>query len=166
MLLFSVSQSFSQATNNVFSLFSNVEIRIDTNSYLYVKNKIAIGGEVYLPFEFSKNDAVIELRLYRKAATPDGLKVIGSNDYLVQDSLKLINGQYYRARLKFNDLSNTEFAGIKFSTGSTDELFLPIYPYSHTYATIYPGEGDVFIGEEKSFEVVSNNMNNIVVDER
>lgn len=166
VLLFSVSQSFSQATNNVFSLFSNVEIRIDTNSYSYVKNKIAIGGEVYLPFEFSKNDAVIELRLYRKAATPDGLKVIGSNDYLVQDSLKLINGQYYRARLKFNDLSNTEFAGIKFSTGSTDELFLPIYPYSHTYATIYPGEGDVFIGEEKSFEVVSNNMNNIVVDER
>jgi hypothetical protein len=31
---------------------------------------------------------------------------------------------------------------------------------------MYPGEGDVFIGEEKSFEIVSNNIQNLVVDER
>ena len=166
ILLVSVSQSFAQSNNPLFAMFSNIEIRIDTNVYSYPKNKINIGGEVYLPFEFSKNDAVIELRLYIKPNTPDGLKVLSSSDYVVQDSLQIINGRYFRARIKFNDLSNTDFAGIKLSTSASDALFLPVYPYSLTYATIYPGEGEVFIGEEKSFEIVSNNVNNIVTDER
>jgi hypothetical protein len=61
VLLFSVSQSFSKATCNGFSLFSNGEILIDTNVYSYEKNKITVGGEVYLPFEFSKNDAERDL---------------------------------------------------------------------------------------------------------
>lgn len=166
VLLFSVFQSLSQLYNATFSLFSNVEVRIDTNVYSYENNKIAISGESYLPFEFSKNDAVIELRFFKNASTPDGLKIIISKDYIAQDSLKLINGQYYRARVKFNDLSNTEFVGIKLSALGIEELFLPLYPYSQTYATVYPRESDVFIGEEKSFEIVSNNINNIVVDER
>jgi hypothetical protein len=166
LLSFSVSKSFAQSSNPLFGMFSNVEIRIDTNVYDYWKSKIKLGGEVYLPFEYSQNDAVVELRLYRKAGAPEGIQLNASADYLIQDSLQLINGQYYRGRIKFNNLSSADFTGIKLSTPEKGVLLLPVYPFSNTYATMYPGEGDIFIGEEKSFEIVTNNAANILVDER
>lgn len=166
LLALSAFQSVAQSKKTPFELFSNVEIRIDTSSYSYWNNRINLGNETYLPFEFSKNDEVIELRLYSKAGSPTGIRLVTSNDYIIQDTLQLINGKYLRARIKFKDLSNIDFAGIKLMTPESGLLFLPIYPFSNTYATMYPGEGDVFIGEEKSFEIVSNNIQNLVIDER
>jgi hypothetical protein len=165
-LLIGTEQLLSQGVNPLFTEFSEVEIRIDTTVYSYSKSRIKIAGETFIPFEFTKNDPVVELRLYKKANSPAAIKLLPSSDYVIQDSLQIINGQYFRARVKFNDLTATDFAGIKLSTSVSSVLFLPLYPYSQTYATMYPGDGDVFIGEEKSFEIVSNNANNIVVDER
>jgi len=166
LLIISMNQLKAQGSNPVFSQFSDIEIRIDTNVFSYHQNRIKIAGEQYIPFEFSKNNSIVELRLYKKANSPAEIKLLTSNDYSIQDSLQLINGRYYRAKIQFNNLSTAAFTGIKLSTSTTQMLFLPIYPYSNTYATIYPGEGEVFIGEEKSFEVVSNNESNIVIDER
>jgi len=158
--------AWAQEQNPFSSSFADVELRIDTTVFSYYKNKIKVGGEYYLPFEFLDIRAVVEIRLYRKANSPAGLQLLSSGDYSILDSLELINGRYYRGRVKFSDLTKAEFVGIKMSTSEGTTLFLPVYPYSQTYANIYPGEGDLFIGEEKSFEVISNQIDNLVLDER
>jgi hypothetical protein len=164
--------AFAQQTNVLSgTVFNEVEIRVDTAMYAYSKNRISVGGEQYLPFHFTRNDQTIEVRLYLRNNVQAGIRSIGlprSDDYTVLDSLTLINAEYYRTRIRFNDLSNTEFPAFQVDVQVQDvrRLFLPLLPFTATYATIYPGEGDLYIGEEKRFEIISNNIENLKIDQR
>jgi hypothetical protein len=163
---------FAQQSNVLSgTVFNEVEIRVDTAMYSYSNNRISVGGEHYLPFHFNRNDQTVEIRLYLRNNVQAGIRSIRlprSDDYTVLDSLTLINAEYYRTRIRFNDLSNTEFPAFQVDVQVQDvrQLFIPLLPFTATYATIYPGEGDLYIGEEKRFEIISNNIENLKIDQR
>src|SRR5690554_5251667 len=66
-------------------------------------------------------------------------------------------------KVQFQDLANASLLNLNIVQ---EEQVIPIalFPYTHTYATIYPGEGDLYIGDEKTFELVTNNPDNIIID--
>lgn len=150
---------------------SEIEIRVDTFLFTYTSNRVLLGGENYLPFHFSKNDQTIELRFVVRPATQSNIKAISlekSDDFVILDSLSFVNEQYYRTRIRFRDLANTDFPALKINVvrNNTKQILIPLLPFSESYATLNVSEGDLYIGEEKRFEVLSNNLENLKIDQR
>lgn len=157
--------------NPVDRYLSDVEIRIDTNVFSWSQDFHAIANEKRLAFYFERNEAVAEVRFYPKNTQETKIKkVLPSLFYSVIDSVILINDEYYSLKIRFNDLSTVDQLTITpvINRQGGDELNLriPLSPYTNTYATVYPGDGDLFIGEEKSFEIVTNNADNLKFDTR
>lgn len=163
--------TFAKAQSAVNRYFSEVEIRIDTNVFSWSTNRFVLGKEDRLAFYFERNESLAEIRFYPTRPNED--KVIGlapSAFYTVVDTLKFINEAYYSTKIRFDDLSNAELlaitAELERQNGNTVNVRIPLQPHTNTYATIYPGDGDLFIGEEKSFEIVTNNAENLQFDTR
>jgi hypothetical protein len=142
--------------------FSSISLKIDTNVYYFEKDKQLLKDTWKLPFEFSEPDPTVLLQLKPSDSLPIDAtyKILSSRDYVVVDSLKLMIDGYYQCKIKFNDLLNDEFIGIQLKYKDA-VLEIPLLPYSNTFATIYPGDTDFFIGEEKTFETISNRIDNI-----
>ncbi|PKR81851.1 hypothetical protein CW751_00495 [Brumimicrobium salinarum] len=155
----------AKAQNNLFSHFSNVELRIDTNFYQLITDRVYVENEWKLPFEYSKNAPVVEFRIFpRKVGGKiPAMQLKQNSAYTIIDSLTLRIEGYYHCKVKFKDLAQVEFLNLQLQK---DEgvLGIPLFPYSNTYATIYPGDGDLYIGDEKSFELVTNNSDNIAIN--
>ena len=67
---------------------------------------------------------------------------------------------YYQFRIRFNNLLNDQFISLKLKYQQA-VMEIPLLPYSNTFATIYPGETEFYIGEEKTFDLVSNRIDNV-----
>jgi len=159
--------------NNVLSgsVLTDVEIRVDTSLFTYNNNRVLLSGEHYLPFHFSKNDPTVELRFLVRGGSQSNVKFISlekSEDYVILDSLSFVNEQYYRTRIRFKDLANTEFPALKINVvrNNSRQILIPLLPFSDAYATLNITEGDLYIGEEKRFEILSNNLANLKIDQR
>lgn len=153
------------AQNQIFSHFSDIQLRIDTNVYKYSLDRIYVEREWKLPFEFQKSDPVVEFRLFPRNSSEEQIKwQIGSkSEYKIIDSVSLRMDGYLHFKLQFTDLSQSDLLNLDLEKdGKT--LAVPLFPYTHTYASIYPGEGDLYIGDEKTFELVTNHPENIVIN--
>lgn len=148
--------------------FSNVEIKIDTALFSWKKDRLMINNEPHLSFAYQKNDPMVEVRFYPK----EGVKIQElkkSDRYKILDSLTWINDNYFRVKLRFNDISNDGLFALTpmvLKQGKKINLDLPLFPYTYTYATIQPGDVELFIGEEKQFEVITNHPENLNIDPR
>lgn len=159
--------------NNVFSgtVLRDIELRVDTMVYSYVSDRILVGGEYYLPFRFSNNEQTVELRIFPRNNTQASIKGLGlekSEDITLLDSLVWFNDSYYRTRIKFKDISNLEFPALKIDVERNNlrKILVPLLPFAETYATLNITDGDLYIGEERRFEVLSNNISNLKIDQR
>lgn len=153
------------------TVFNEVELRVDTAVYRFSSDKITFGGEQYLPFFYSRNDQLVDVRFYLRSNLQPGIKSISlarSEDFSLIDSLTLINGSYYHARIRFNDATRSEFPvlGLDVNVQDARRVVIPLYPYTKTYAALYPGDSELYTGEEKRFEVVTNNVSNLDLDFR
>lgn len=152
--------------------FENIELRIDTLSFSWNKNQVTFQNEKRLSFSYTKNSPLIELRFYPKSEnlSNDFIEdVLPSRDYTIIDSLAFVNDSYFSTKIRINDIANSDFSSIRFNTvkgGNKSTLVLPVFPHTNTYATIEPGDGDLFIGEEKSYELITNRPDNIKIDSR
>lgn len=148
--------------------FSNIELKIDTALFSWKSDQLKINNEPHLGFSYQKNESVVEVRFYPK----EGVKIkelISSGAFKATDSLTLINNEYYKIKIRFNDIANDgllSLTPIVLKDGKTINLDIPLFPHTSTYATIEPGDIDLFIGEEKQFEVISNNPENLNIDPR
>ena len=82
------------------------------------------------------------------------------------DSLLQINKEKIRFKVRFNDLINSNY--LKFSflykdsiRGDSGLYELNLLPFTDTYLKFYPQSDELYIGEEKVFELLSNNIENI-----
>lgn len=171
MTIVSIS-SFAQHRNVLSgTALQDIEIRVDTLSFSYNSNRVLLGGENYLPFKFSKNDQTIELRIFVRNNVQSAVKKISiekSIDYDVLDSLRLVNNEYYQTRIRFKDIANLEFPSlvIKLVQGKEETVFIPLMPFTDNYATMNIESGDLYLGEETRFEILSNNIDNLKLDQR
>lgn len=153
------------AQSSLKSSISDVQLRIDTNIYKYSLDKIYVENEWKIPFGYQEINPIVEFRIFPKNKDVQSNKwtLNSTNEYKIIDSLTLRVDGYYHFKVQFLDLAQSNFLNINLSEdGKT--LAIPLFPYTHTYATIYPGEGDLYIGDEKTFELVTNHPDNIVID--
>jgi len=153
------------AQSSLFNHFSDVELRIDTNIFKYSTDRIYVENEWKLPFEYQENNPTVEFRLFPRMKNGEitSLRLVPNNEYRIIDSLTLRIEGYYHCKVQFNDLSQAVFLNLNIAQNE-QVIAIPIFPYTYTYATIYPGDGDLYIGDEKTFELVTNHPDNIVID--
>ncbi|RYM35586.1 hypothetical protein ERX46_00945 [Brumimicrobium glaciale] len=165
LTLFGIKPQSVTAQGNMFSYFSDIQLRIDTNIYKYSLDRIFVENEWKIPFEYQEINPIIEFRVFPHNKVVQNVNWIlkSTNEYKIIDSLTLRIDGYYHFKVQFSDLSQAEFLNISLEeNGKT--MAIPIFPYTHTYATIYPGESDLYIGDEKTFELITNQPDNIVID--
>lgn len=150
--------------------FEEVVLNVDTGSYSILHHKIKVNGKEYVAFRYVREDEECEIELIPKSVTLlKSLQLINSADFSVVDSLSLVNDNKFRGKIKFQNLSKTNFSTLRFSlqeAGSNDlKIFeLPVFPYTSTNVDFMPSSDELFIGEEKVFELGTNNINNIITD--
>jgi hypothetical protein len=176
MFLSSWSLAFSQKTFskqeqlNFSRYFEDIEFLIDTNLYTFSKNKIKFRDVDHLAFRYTKDESVAEIQVQAKPnQTLSFLKLLPSGDYQIIDSLTETLSGFYRAKIRFKNITKSDFVSLRFSfkESSIEEARfaeIRLFPYTQTNVNIYPGSDELFIGEEKVFELVCNNPNNIVAD--
>ncbi len=177
--LFSCIQSFAQrsfpakqdpAFAMVAKYFDDIELNIDTNSFNVYQDRIRFKDQDYLGFEYSKEDDVCEISLIPKTLIGiANLQLVGSGDFAIVDSLVYVNENTYRGKIKFNNLTKSNFTVLRFAfldviTKEPKILELPVFPYTNTFVRFLPSSDELFIGEEKVFELASNNVNNVIAD--
>jgi hypothetical protein len=148
------------------SVFRQVEIRIDTAVYTLSENSISdANGSNSLVFVYDNENPVAEVALsLKKAADADKLTLQPSGDYEILDSLYLIKDQY-KFKVRFKNLTESGFLKFVLSyydvkkVQTTEEIHL--FPCTQTSLSFTPGSDELFIGEEKTFDLLTNNPENI-----
>lgn len=157
--------STASEQESLLNYFSEVELRIDTNIYKYTTDKIYVENEWKTSFEYQEINPVVEFRLFPGVENGKTipLSLMPTNEYKIIDSLTLRVDGYYHCKVQFQDLSQASFLNLNIAV-EHKTLAIPLFPYTHTYATIYPGDGELYVGDEKTFELVTNHSDNIVID--
>jgi hypothetical protein len=148
-------------------VFKEIVLKTDTLSFSLSKDHLTVQGERHLAFQYFREEEVCEVRLYPYSFDHPGKpSLMPSGDYDIIDSLANINQEYYRLKVRFNALTRSQFLSFNFSfeKGPQKDDFvyqLKLFPYTHTFVKFYPETDDLYIGEEKTFDLVTNNLANI-----
>lgn len=145
---------------------AEVILRIDTMEYSRATSTITIGNEKKIAFEYNDPDEVCELILNFSKDIPGPLPtLVPSGDFSIIDSLAYFHNGQYKAKIRFTDLTRSEFLSVRLrfnssvDSGSLTEIKL--FPYTRTSVYFYPPADELYIGEEKIFELVSDNYENV-----
>ncbi len=151
------------------SPFIDARILVDTSEYTWKKNWVLEQNKKQLAFSYTEENQVAEVYLYFDGdADIDLIELVPSADYYLVDSL-ILNRDYARFKVRFNQLTSSDFLKylIRVKLDSSEQLVeLPIFPFTETYLELYPSTDELYIGEEKVFELTTNNAENIVADNR
>ena len=148
-------------------IFDDIVLRVDTSEFSFNNDQVLYQGRPHLAFSYSEPEAVCEVELFPAGGLDlAGLTLNPSGDYRLIDSLQIIKGRSIRFKLRFTDLVNSSFLKFSFSHPETSESGSPLaeinlLPYTDTYLKFYPLNEELFIGEEKVYELVTNNIENI-----
>jgi len=161
------SVSFSQIPSTIFS---KVEVRMDTMMFNTRDNLAVYNGENHLYLHFNEENPVCEVRVYPyRDDLFSRLMLVKSNDYTVLDSMVNINDEYYRFKVRFRNLYNTDFLNFTFAVSNSDSSeismeVIPLLPVTTTQVEFIPANNELFIGEEKVFPLITDNIRNIWID--
>ncbi len=161
LLLFCIpTVGFSQSRN----LFRLVEIHTDSTVYNSSRHYVMTEGENQLIFEYDNEDETAEIILYPEHQNNViELHPVSSADYEVLDSFVYMDNAW-QGKVRFRNLTRTQFLKMHFryvtSAGQGYET-IRLLPCTYTTASIKPYNDDLFIGEEKVFELITNNNANL-----
>ncbi len=150
--------------------FEDIILKVDTLYYSYSGDLIDIDGEPHLPFQYSRDEQVIEVRLKpinNNYFTGRKILLQSNPDYDLMDSITWINDAHFKFRLRFKSISKTDFLHMTFKIGEGNleqTVRVNLFPYHRTRATIYPSDEDLYLAEEKRFEIITNNLSNLILD--
>lgn len=158
-----------RAEAQVGPLLRELVLRTDTTFYQLSRNTIAVQGEQHLYFYYRQEDETAELEVYPlDFNTSRPVRIVRSADFLLLDSLTPVpNKPFYRAKIKFKELTATRFLRLTFSQPADSVGSAPLtqsvnlLPVTRTTLELRPGDTELFVGEEKVFELSSNNLKNI-----
>lgn len=152
------------------AFFSDIEMHVDTAVYSWKRNSQIVQNKRQLPFAYDEENEVAEFYFrFNEPGDSNNFRLAPSKDYELIDSL-IVYPSYARFKVRFRNLTETNF--LKFTIEVSTETHasqlteLPLFPHTNTYVEIYPSSDELFIGEEVSFELVTNNEGNIVFDNR
>ncbi|QNH63747.1 hypothetical protein [Hymenobacter sediminicola] len=150
-------------------LLRELALRTDTTRYLLSRNTVMVQNEASLYFYYGQEDETAELEVYPenfRAGKP--LRLVRSADFLLLDSLTAVpGGQFYRAKIRFKELTASRFLRLTFmqapdSVGAAPRTqTVNLLPVTRTTLELRLTDTELFVGEEKVFELSSNNLKNI-----
>ncbi|MCO6477124.1 MAG: hypothetical protein J5I94_10915 [Phaeodactylibacter sp.] len=151
-------------------LFGDIRLRIDTSMYSWKENQIEVADAQYLWFEYRQDDPVVELQVFPKYWGLDGISLAPGDGYEPLDTFRLVNGEYYRAKLQLRNITQTEFLTLTIQARLRyqEALYnyeLGLFPVTKTRAYLPDGPEELFIGEEKVIPLESDNPQNIKAPE-
>jgi hypothetical protein len=172
LLFLLINTLYGQTTKRMVytPIIKEVELRIDTLSYSYLKDTINYKGRIYLPIVFGNDEEVCEVHIFTNPTLQiESLRLLPSADYDIIDTLLHFNYDYYRTKIRFRNLSKSNFVSLIFGhkkEENTVETFteIDLMPYSPTVAELYIKDNEIYVGEEKTFELTTNHIDNIVAN--
>ncbi len=137
--------------------------------YDYNTDRVTFRGERHLAFRYEEDESIAELRLYPMDGLPTQpiLYILPSPDFDQIDSLLFVDESYYRTRLRFKSLSTSDFTALHIRSavaGETRTIQVPLLPYTYTKLSVELGNEELYTGEEKRFELLSNRLSNLKLD--
>ncbi len=174
LFIFFVSSSFSQIIAQpapVGDYFSDVRLFVDSAEYSWSQDRIppnAPDGKI--AFEYTDERAVMEVYLFIKEQVSfQDMQLVPSEDFEIIDQILRFDN-FSRFKVRFRDLDQSDFLRftIRVNIDSTTSRIteIPIVAHTDTYVEFYPSVDELFIGEEKTFELTTNNIDNIQIDNR
>lgn len=165
ILLSIVKIGFSQLPN--INCFEELELKIENQVFRYSSDTLRVLGENHLRFAYEDVRATAEIKIYPKDLFPiRKLELLQSADYELLDSITNINGNYFRFKIRFKQLTKSDFIQLTFSIVS-DAFVNPyiqevnLLQTTETTAFLTTKDKRLFVGEEKSFQIETNRPNNI-----
>lgn len=150
------------------ALLREVTLRTDTATYQLSRDAVALQGETALYFWYRQDDQTVELRLEpEQLSDKRPLRLRRSPDYQQLDSLSREPDGSYRTRLKFVDLTSSRFLRLTVEQASDSagrpprREVVPLLPLTRTTVALRRSDDELFVGEEKVFELTSTNPRNV-----
>lgn len=165
-----ITKAQNQNFNSLFNILEDVVINVDTLSFSYNQNTVIYRTFPHLAFQYFDDEQVIEIELHpnnKRFFEGKNLSVLKSSEYDILDSLVWLDESYFKMRVRFRSIAKSDFVNFIFSVESgelTNYYEIKLFPFSNTRATIYPEEEDLYIGEEKKYEIITNNSANLLLD--
>lgn len=164
MLLLFLLPTYLQA--QISGPIHNVTIRIDTSVYDFSRDAININGEKHLAFQFNDAQPTIQVRVYANRKL-EGLALQPSGYFRVFDSLIWMPDGYYQFRVRFEEIVEARFPTFTFKVqqeGNFGLFTVPLFPYQHTLLSLKPTNTELYIGEEKVFDLLCSDPTNLQID--
>lgn len=164
IILLSLISRIIIAQNPVISPFSRLELRTDSMTYSSDRHFAVFEGEKHLCFQYWHENEIVELALFTKdQQIPSGVSLTPSADYEIVDSLFFVNDAY-RCKIMFHGLTHSRFLKLQFrydaEAGRAVEI-IRLFPCTKTTLSFRPVHDELFIGEERIFDLLTNNAENI-----
>ncbi|GAB3848852.1 hypothetical protein GCM10028822_12360 [Hymenobacter terrigena] len=140
-------------------------LQTDTATYLLSRNTVAVQGVPALYFWYRRDDETVELRLYPANAKP--LRLRRNPDFQQLDSLTKEDDGGFRTRLKFQNLTSSRFLRLVVEQAADSagreprREVVPLLPLVRTTLALRVADNELFVGEEKVFELTSSNARNV-----
>lgn len=152
---------FAQNTDQAFARF---EVHTDSQTYSSKQHTVNINGEPILYFQYDTENEIAEIRLFpAQQSGVSNCKPIPSGDYEIIDTMVLM-GDAWTTKVRFHNLTKTRFLKFQFryTTPSGEAVgAIRLQPCTKTTVSFRPASDELFIGEEKVFELVTNNPGNL-----
>ncbi|MDQ3536778.1 MAG: hypothetical protein M3421_14260 [Bacteroidota bacterium] len=137
------------------SFFREVILKVDTASYSYSRNSILYKGDRNIYFNYDNNQAVCEINLF--ALNFDHIEKIRlhpSGDYEIIDSLVIINEEYARGKVRFNNFNKSNFLSfmvtiVEFKTQKPIIHQIKLLPVTKTIVDFNPEDLELILGRRK-----------------
>ncbi len=161
-IFFFFSELSSFALNNI----RNIELAVnDTLSYSLQSNTFNYKGEKYLAFRFFQPKFTSQIKIWVEPENVDRIKILPSPFYNVLDSCIFINKEYFLFYVQFVDIVYGLSPVLRIEqidkNGNISIEEIKLFPYTTTKIQTYIQENELFVGEEKIFEIFSNFPENI-----
>jgi len=165
LLLLTTHEIYGQLPDLRF--FREVEMRIDTSLFQWTAHQMEWQGDPYLGFKYRQETPTAEFRFYPIGRSViESVTLLPSGDFEIIDSLRLINEDYYRLKIRFNPITNLDFVQLPLEVASIYSrspylLAFRLFPTTRTKASFQSNVQELFIGEERVFELQTDNLANI-----
>lgn len=146
------------------SPFRIIEIRTDTLVFSNIRNSVYVRDGMQQYFIYDQENEVAEIALFPKRnTTVQNLSLIPSGDYDLIDSLVFYNDAW-RFKIQFKGLTRIQFLKLqlKYTSNNTEKLeIVRLLPCTRTVVELRPSGDELYIGEEKVFDLFTNNAENL-----
>lgn len=150
-------------------LFRELIIESDSSQFFLSKDTITFQNEKCLLLNYENDNQIYRLTIYpQNNISIQNFKITETSDYIILDSLHALPNGNWSAKIQMKNLTKSKFLALQFLL-LTDKGWViageqRLIPCTNTYASINFNTDELFIGEEKVYEIITNNNANIKIN--